>query len=244
MRQIRLFVDTDLAPGSEQVLPAFAAEHAMRALRLRSGDHVILFNGDGHDYPATLTAASKREALVTVDSRLPLDNESPLRLGLAQALARGEKMDLIMQKATELGVTRIVPLQTRRCDVRLDSARAEKRLTHWRGVVISACEQCGRARIPVVEPVQTLRDWTGTLPDAAVKRLMLTPGEGCRARELPDLAQGAVVMAGPEGGLDPHDLATLRSAGFEALNLGPRILRTESAGLTALAALQALFGDI
>ncbi|HET7558220.1 MAG TPA: 16S rRNA (uracil(1498)-N(3))-methyltransferase [Rhodanobacteraceae bacterium] len=243
MRTIRIHVDADLAAGSEIILPAQAAAHVARVLRLRAGDRVSLFNGDGNDYAAELIAATPREARARVLEAQANRSESPLRIVLAQALARGEKMDWIVQKATELGVVEIVPLLTARSEVKLDDNRAPKRQEHWRGVAISACEQSGRARVPAVGAVQSLREWLSALdPDAAATRLALLPEGETRAREL-RIEGSAILAIGPEGGFDEGDSALLRNAGFKGLRLGPRVLRTETAGLAAIAALQALFGD-
>ncbi|MGB5938751.1 MAG: 16S rRNA (uracil(1498)-N(3))-methyltransferase, partial [Rhodanobacter sp.] len=148
MRTIRIHVDQPLAVSAELNLPAQAAEHVARVLRMSPGDPLVLFSGDGHDYAAVILALGKREVTVRIESRQAVRNESPLALTLAQGVARGEKMDLIVQKATELGVVRVVPLLTERSEVKLDAARAEKRLAHWRAVAASACEQSGRARLP------------------------------------------------------------------------------------------------
>ncbi|HET6396529.1 MAG TPA: 16S rRNA (uracil(1498)-N(3))-methyltransferase, partial [Pseudoxanthomonas sp.] len=150
MRLTRCHVDLPLRPGAEFVLPERAASHLARVLRLREGDPCVLFNGDGHDYAARLTAVGKREVRAQVLAATAVENESPLRIVLLQGIARGEKMDLILQKATELGVAAIVPVHGERTEVRLDAERAEKRLAHWRSVVASACEQSGRARVPAL----------------------------------------------------------------------------------------------
>ena len=243
MRIIRIHVDLPLTVGAEWPLPAQAGEHVARVLRLVAGDPLTLFNGDGSDYPATVRSVGKRDVVVRVDTRQALTNESPLPLTLAQGMARGEKMDLIVQKATELGVMRIVPLLTERSEVKLDAARAEKRLAHWRAVAASACEQCGRARLPEITPAQPLAGWLAGLADDGALRLALLP-EGARsARELRFGAAGGLLVIGPEGGLGERDINALTRAGFEGLRLGPRILRTETAGLAAMAALQALHGD-
>lgn len=243
MRTIRIHVDLPLAIGTETALPAQAGEHVARVLRLVAGDPLTLFNGDGDDYTATITSVGKREVLVRVLDRQAVERESPLPLTLAQGVARGEKMDLIVQKATELGVARIVPLLTERAEVKLDAARAEKRLAHWRAVAASACEQCGRARLPEILPTQTLPAWLASLDDAAALRLALLPEATASARDLRPGNAGALLAVGPEGGLGERDVALLGEAGFRGLRLGPRILRTETAGLAALAALQALHGD-
>ena len=246
MRLTRAWVDLPLAPGARIGLPDHAASHLLRVLRLREGDGCVLFNGDGHDYQARIVAVGKRGGEVEVLERRVVDNESPLRITLLQGIARGEKMDLILQKATELGVARIVPVQSERSEVRLDGARLARRIEHWRAVVAAACEQCGRARLPAIEePVGV--GAIGGIAQAAALRLTLDP-QGAHA--LPSLASrmpadgGVAVAIGPEGGWSPRDREQLRAAGYEGLRLGPRILRTETAGLAAIAALQAMYGDL
>lgn len=244
MRTIRIHVELPLAVGLELGLPAQAGEHVARVLRLTAGSPITLFNGDGVDYPAVIQAVGKRDVTVRVEAAQPVDHESPLPLTLAQGVARGEKMDLIVQKATELGVARIVPLLTERSEVKLDPARAEKRLAHWQAVVASACEQSGRARLPTVLPAIPLEHWLRDLAQDGALRLALLPEGTRRAGELRFTPAGGLLVVGPEGGLGNRDTAALSEAGFEGLRLGPRILRTETAGLAALAALQALHGDV
>jgi 16S rRNA (uracil1498-N3)-methyltransferase len=244
MRTIRIHVDQPLAAGSELDLPTQAAEHVARVLRMAPGDPLVLFNGDGCDYQAAILAVGKREVAVRVEQARAVANESPLRLVLAQGVARGEKMDLIVQKATELGVARIVPLLTERSEVKLDAARAEKRLAHWRAVAASACEQSGRARVPALEPTQPLQAWLDGLAGDGALRLALLPEATRQAGALRFSEAGGLLVVGPEGGLGERDVAALDAAGFDGLRLGPRILRTETAGLAALAALQALHGDL
>ncbi|RCS29076.1 16S rRNA (uracil(1498)-N(3))-methyltransferase [Rhodanobacter denitrificans] len=243
MRNIRIHVDLPLAAGVERILPTQAGEHVARVLRMAAGDPLTLFNGDGSDYPATILVVGKREVVVRVDGCHSLANESPLRLTLAQGVARGEKMDLIVQKATELGVIRIVPLLTERAEVKLDATRAEKRLAHWRAVAASACEQSGRARLPEIVQALPLPAWLDGLAADGALRLALLPEAGRSSREVRFGAAGGLLVVGPEGGLGERDVSALTAAGFEGLRLGPRILRTETAGLAALAALQALHGD-
>lgn len=243
MRTIRIHVDQPLNLSEELVLPAQAAEHVGRVLRMTAGDPLKVFNGDGYDYVAVIVALDKRELRIKVDAKLAVQNESPLPLTLAQGVARGEKMDLIVQKATELGAVRIVPLLTERSEVKLDSARADRRLAHWRAVAASACEQCGRARVPDITPTQPLAAWLGGLDDDGALRLALLPDATRSARELRFGTSGGLLVVGPEGGLGERDTSTLSQAGFQGLRLGPRILRTETAGLAAMAALQALHGD-
>lgn len=244
MRIPRIFVPHPLQPGRDVDLPAQAGEHLARVLRLDRGHPLRLFNGDGREYTGEIATLAKRAVGARVLELLPAsDRESPLRITLAQGIARGEKMDWILQKATELGVARIVPLVTDRTEVKLDAERAQKRLAHWHAVLASACEQCGRNRIPEIAEPAKLYDWAAALGDEAGLRLALDPHGDARARELAVHAQ-ATLAVGPEGGLSDHDLTTLAQAGFRGLRLGPRILRTETAGLTAIAALQAIHGDL
>ena len=243
MRAIRLHTELPLAVGAELALPPQAGEHAIRVLRLVEGDPLVLFNGDGSDYHARICAIGKRDVTVQVTSRQPSQNESPLRLILAQGIARGDKMDLIVQKATELGVVGIVPLLTERSEVKLDPVRAQKRLSHWRAVAASACEQCGRARVPEIQPATALSAWLEVLPVDGSLRLALLPEATLACRDLQFAGTGGVLVVGPEGGLGERDITALRNADFTGLRLGPRVLRTETAGMAALASLQALHGD-
>jgi 16S rRNA (uracil1498-N3)-methyltransferase len=244
MREPRLFVDAPLAPGKGLPLPQNAARHAVQVLRLKAGDPVTLFNGDGRQYPARLAAAGPHAASVRVETVETPVNESPLRTTLIQSLARGEKMDWIIQKATELGVTRILPIVSERSEVRLDGNRGEKRLDRWRAVAIAACEQCGRNVIPEIGAPESLQACLAAHPPTGAEvRWVLHPGGTAHLRDTVPMATNAMLAVGPEGGFADNDLAMLRQAGFEALALGPRILRTETAGLAALAALQAAHGD-
>ena len=244
MRLTRVFVDLPLAPGARVVLPESAGVHLVRVLRLHEGDACVLFNGDGHDYDARLLSAGKRGIEAEVHAMRAVDNESPLRLVLLQGIARGEKMDLILQKATELGIAAIMPVFADRTEVRLDGERLEKRVAHWRSVVAAACEQSGRARIPELLAPRGLAETTAAL-DAETLKLTLDPlGEHRFDTLLPVGVAGIVIGIGPEGGWSEKDRLILRAAGFSGLRLGPRVLRTETAGLAAIAALQAKFGDL
>ena len=244
MRLTRVHVAALLAPGNEIALPQSAAAHLSRVLRLGAGDACVLFNGDGPDYAAQIVATGKREVRVLVGAVTAINRESPLRLVLLQGIARGEKMDLILQKATELGVSEVRPLSSQRSEVKLDDARAEKRLAHWQSVVVSACEQSGRAVVPPVGAPGSLAAVLDGLPPGGLRLILDPHGE----LSLPTLtwepAAPVVLAVGPEGGWSPLDRTQLRAAGFQGLRLGPRILRTETAGLAAIAALQARFGDL
>ena len=242
MRLTRSHVAMPLAVGSEVVLPEDAAAHLVRVLRLQPGDACVLFNGDGHDYEARIVAAGKREARADVLSARRVDNEAPLRVTLLQGIARGEKMDWILQKATELGVSRILLVDSERSEVKLDAARAQKRLAHWREVVVAACEQSGRAVVPDVLPPQALAQ---AAPLREGRGLLLDPQGAASLATLGGQAFDACTLAiGPEGGWSPRDRGQLDAAGYEGVRLGPRILRTETAGIAAIAALQALRGDL
>ena len=242
MRLTRSHVDAPLLAGGEITLPDDVAAHLLRVLRLQEGDACVLFNGDGHDYDARVTAIGKREARAQVLAARRIDNESPMRITLLQGIARGEKMDWILQKATELGVARFLPASSDRSEVKLDAQRADKRLAHWRGIVVSACEQSGRAVVPDVVAPQALahaatsRTGRGFILDPSADA-SLASLQGVPLRE-------CTIAIGPEGGWSPRDREHLLAAGFEGLRLGPRVLRTETAGIAAIAALQALCGDL
>ncbi len=243
MRIIRSHVDQPLAVGQRITLPEDSSQHLLRVLRLEPGDAVTLFNGDGHDYTARLLTAAKRGAEAEITGCAPVPRESPLRITLVQGVARGEKMDLVLQKASELGVHGFTPVVTERTEVKLDAERAEKRMAHWRGVVAAACEQSGRAVLPRLVQPTALSSYAGA--ETADIKLVLDPnGDVGLASVAPRPGQSIALVVGPEGGLSERDLATLRAAGFRGLRLGPRILRTETAGLAAVAALQALYGDL
>ncbi|MGV8923805.1 MAG: 16S rRNA (uracil(1498)-N(3))-methyltransferase [Thermomonas sp.] len=244
MRMTRVHVELPLADGIEIELPENAANHLVRVLRLGMGDACVLFNGDGHDYPARLVEVGKRMVRVEVGPGIAIDNESSLRLILLQGVARGEKMDLVLQKATELGVASLHPLYSQRSEVRLDGARADKRLAHWRGVVVSACEQCGRARVPGVAMPLPLAQTLEVLPKDGL-RLILDPDATASLSQLTlDPSQPVYLAVGPEGGWSPQDIEQSGAAGFNGVRLGPRVLRTETAGIAAIAALQVLHGDL
>lgn len=244
MRIPRVFTDQPLLAGREVLLPEQAGEHVVRVLRLERGHPLILFNGDGRECDARLATLAKRAVSAEIVGVREVDREAPLRLTLAQGIARGEKMDWILQKATELGVFRIVPLVTERTEVKLDEDRAERRLAHWASVIAGACEQCGRNRLPLLEPPQRLDRWLGTLGNDAAIRLALLPEGETSVRQLPQMDNGALLVVGPEGGFSQHDTTLLAQGRFLGLRLGPRILRTETAGIAALAALQAVHGDL
>ncbi|HNR92715.1 MAG TPA: 16S rRNA (uracil(1498)-N(3))-methyltransferase [Dokdonella sp.] len=244
MRIPRICVFDPLTTGMELALPEQAGEHLARVLRLERGHPLVLFNGDGREYRAEIAQLAKRAVTARVlGENAVVDRESPLALTLVQGIARGEKMDLILQKATELGVARIVPVITDRTEVKLDAERTGRRLAHWQAVIAGACEQCGRSILPMLDPPQRLVHWAGELGNAGGLRLALDPDGEATPRSLASF-DAAMLVVGPEGGLSDNDMTVLDEAGFTGLRLGPRILRTETAGLAAIAALQALYGDL
>jgi 16S rRNA (uracil1498-N3)-methyltransferase len=246
MRIPRGYHDGDLTPGAEIVLDDTLANHLTRVLRLRAGDPVQLFDGRGHEVRAVLAVLDRKRTTARVEADVAAVAESPLRLTLAQGICRGEKMDLVLQKATELGVHAILPLLTERTEVRLDAEREAKRMAHWRQVIASACEQCGRATLPRLDAPMALPHWLAALrgaEDPGDMKLILDPGGALDLRALVP-AESMTLAVGPEGGFAEAEVALMQRAGFAGLRLGPRILRTETAGLAAIAALQARFGDL
>jgi 16S rRNA (uracil1498-N3)-methyltransferase len=242
MRLTRVYVDQELAPGRIVELPESTASHLARVLRARSGDPLIVFCGDGREYQGAVETVRGARVTAAIGNGTPVDRESPLAVTLVQCVPRGDRMDFIVQKATELGVTRIVPVLSQRSVVRLDPSQAESKAAHWRGVALNACEQCGRNRLPAVAPPVALLDYLGE-PAGAAPRLLLDPDT--HPQSVAPLIEGGVEIAiGPEGGFAPEEFEAFRIAGFVRLGLGPRILRTETAAIAALAWLQTRFGDM
>ncbi|MCL2636251.1 MAG: 16S rRNA (uracil(1498)-N(3))-methyltransferase [Betaproteobacteria bacterium] len=237
----RFYCREALAPGARVELPAPVARHAVRVLRLSPGAAMILFDGRGGEYLAHIERIERDRVLAELADWRDIERESPLAVTLVQALQAGEKMDFTIQKAVELGVRDIVPVTSRRSLLRLAGERAGKRVAHWQGVAAAACEQCGRNQVPLVAPLEKLENWLAR-PAGGALRLMLAPDAERTLAELP--AAGRIqLLIGAEGGLDPQEVAAAGQAGFQAVRLGPRVLRTETAGLAALAALQLLWGD-
>jgi 16S rRNA (uracil1498-N3)-methyltransferase len=236
-----VYVDAVLGEGIRLELPPAAGVHLAKVLRVRSGDELVVFCGDGFEYPASVESVRGNRVAVAIGEARALDRESPLAVTLVQCMARADRMDVIVQKATELGVARIVPVQSRRGVVRLDAAQAESKAAHWRAIVVNACEQCGRNRLPAVEAPRRLLDYLGALP-AGGERLLLEPGAA--ARHAAPIGGEVTVAIGPEGGLDEEEIAAFRLAGFQTMRLGPRVLRTETAAIAALAYLQGRYGDL
>lgn len=238
----RLYCPAKLAPGAHLPLPAGAAHHAARVLRMQAGDDIILFNGDGQDYPAEIQRVTRDAVFARVRACAAVARESPLHVTLAQAISAGERMDFTLQKAVELGVGAIQPLAAERSVVKLAGERAEKRRTHWQNVVIAACEQSGRAVVPQVAAARPLLPWLSEPQDYPVK-LMLSPDAAQTLHDLPPPRGPVAMLIGCEGGFASQERAAALQAGYLPVRLGARVLRTETAALAALAALQTLWGD-
>jgi 16S rRNA (uracil1498-N3)-methyltransferase len=245
MRVTRLHTDQPLAPDSRITLEGAPANHIRRVLRLAPGDALTLFNGRGGEYAARVEGLRKDTVLVAVGEHRLVERESPLAITLAQGVSRGERMDLVVQKATELGVTRIVPVLTERTVVRLDAAHADSKMRHWQAIAVGACEQCGRNSVPEIPLPQALPDLLRSLAsrDLPIARIVLSPEGDLRVRDL-DGSHGLMLLIGPEGGLSEAEHHAAADAGFRALRLGPRVLRTETAAIASLAAIQQQLGDL
>ncbi|MHB0990561.1 MAG: 16S rRNA (uracil(1498)-N(3))-methyltransferase [Burkholderiales bacterium] len=224
-------------------LPAQAAHHAMRVLRMARGDDLVLFDGSGREWRATVARIDKREVVVSVTACCAVSRESPLSIVLVQGISSGERMDYTLQKAVELGVTRIQPVACGRSVVKLVGERAEKRREHWQNLVAAACEQCGRNIVPEVAPVMGLKSWL-SLPSGPRSGIIFAPAATETLHTLTKPQTEIAILAGPEGGFTDDEYRQAADAGFVAVRLGPRILRTETAALAALGAMQVLWGDI
>lgn len=243
MRVTRVHVPGPLAVGLPCTLQGDAANHIARVLRLAVGDALTLFDGEGGEYAGRIQAIAKGTVLVEVGERCAVERESPLSLTLAQGVSRGERMDWVVQKAAELGVSRLVPVLTERSVVRLDARQALSKQRHWQGIAIAACEQCGRDRVPeVAVPVPLPELLHGLAPGGS--RLLLSPEGTATIAGLDPLQASLTVLIGPEGGLSEGEQRAAHTQGFQALRLGPRVLRTETAAVAALAVLQHRFGDL
>jgi 16S rRNA (uracil1498-N3)-methyltransferase len=242
MRLTRVHVPVALAPEARHVIEGTAAAHIVRVLRLRVGDSLTAFDGCGGEYPARIAAFGKGTVVIQAGAHQAIERESLLGVTLVQGISRGERMDWVMQKATELGVRRIVPLVTARTVVRLDERQIDNRLRHWRAIVIGACEQCGRNRVPEVTAPAALEQYLAT--PSGERRLMLSPSGALRVQELDRSVAALALLVGPEGGLSEAEQHQAHAAGFAALRLGPRVLRTETAAIAALTALQVQLGDL
>ncbi|MCB1705797.1 MAG: 16S rRNA (uracil(1498)-N(3))-methyltransferase [Halioglobus sp.] len=241
MRTTRIHTTQRLGPGAVVLLEPEPSRHLARALRLGVGDTLTLFDGRGGEYPAEITAVDKKQVQVVTGEHVQCERESPLDIHLGIAVSRGDRMDWVVQKATELGVTALTPLLTEHTGVKLSGERAGKKIQHWQQIAISACEQCGRNRPPVVHALQAQSQWLAST--SAEQKFVLHHRATAHAHA--GLAPTSIaLLVGPEGGLSEAEISAAEQAGFAALRLGPRVLRTETAPLAAIAILQSHWGDM
>jgi 16S rRNA (uracil1498-N3)-methyltransferase len=243
MRLTRVFVEGPLAKDAEIELPPAGSYHVGRVLRLRPRAPLLVFDGSGGDWRAEIVSVTGNNVVVRLENHLPGTPESPLRITLVQGISRSERMDWTLQKAVELGACAIVPVLTGRSVVRLDERQAARRREHWHGIIVSACEQCGRNRIPEIKAPMPLRDYLAeTRREGA--RFVLAPAAPVSLANRASVPARIELLVGPEGGLDDAEVAAAQNAGFVPVRLGPRVLRTETASVVALSVLQALWGDL
>jgi 16S rRNA (uracil1498-N3)-methyltransferase len=242
LRLTRVYLDAELIPGTVVELPPGTAAHLVKVLRARNGDDLVLFDGSGREFAGSIEGVRGSRVAAQVGQGLEVDRESPLAITLVQCVPRGDRMDFIVQKATEIGVARIVPVLSQRSVVHLDREQSDSKIAHWRAVAVSACEQCGRNRLPQLDAPQALIKYLGESQPRAV-RLVLEPELSGRNPSL-SLVEAAEIAIGPEGGFAADELEAFRVAKFSPVTLGPRILRTETAAIAAVAWLQASFGDM
>ena len=245
MRLPRLYVDRPLVPGASLDLPDAAARHLVQVLRVAVGAPLLVFNGDGRDYAARVTRAGRQGAALAIESAGGEEPHPPLAIRLALGISKGDRMDYAIQKSVELGVAAIAPLFTQRSVVQLQGERLTRRMEHWQGIVTGACEQSGRRRLPRLEPAAALAEWLAeSLAEVGAGGLLLDPEAPQALAALPPPPGPVTLLVGPEGGLSPGERDLARTHGFRGVRLGPRILRTETAPLAAIAVIQALWGDL
>jgi len=238
----RFYTERSLSPGQNVILEEATSHHLLRVLRLKAGESLLLFNGDGKEYQAVLKESANKQARILVENSRQPERESKLHITLGQAISRGERMDFVLQKSVELGVESIAPLWTKRSQVQLSGKRLEKRLSHWRGVIRSACEQSGRVCLPKLHNPAKLPDWHSINRKQSLQ-LVLDPAASLQLSDLIP-AREIRILIGPEGGLEGEEISMAEESGFKRIRLGPRILRTETAALATVAAVQALWGDL
>lgn len=247
MRNPRIYQAQAFEVGQTQALSDDAFGHTVRVLRLKDGDEITLFNGVAeqqgyYEYQAKLCNVGKKRADIEILAKNIVENESPLNIHLGQGISRGDRMDFTLQKSVELGVNTITPIFTERCGVKLSGERLEKKHEQWQKIVISACEQSGRCAVPIVAPPIYLDDWLQQ--DSSALKLNLHPRAQHSIMNLPIENNRVRLLIGPEGGLSNDEISSANSAGFHDVLLGPRVLRTETAALTAITALQCRYGDL
>ncbi len=240
----RLFVSSALSNGVELELDGDRAKYLGKVLRARVGDTLTIFNGDGPEWPATITSISKSSINLALGMSIDPGTESPLKIHLVQGISRGDRMDFVVQKATELGVKRITPVLTEYGVVKLKSDRAEKRRDHWQKIANSACEQSGRTRQPLIDMPMPLKNWFGSKPPKVDAEVILVPNAAAPLALIPPPETKICVLIGPEGGFSETEYGDAEVSGFQAVSLGPRVLRTESAAIATLSVLQSMWGDL
>ena len=237
----RFYLPTALAPHTTLNLPDNIIRH-IHVLRLNAGDSITLFNGTGNDFDATLQEIGKRHAQCHITAQRQPENESRLQITLIQAISSGERMDFTLQKSVELGVRAICPIISERCVVRLSGERADKRVQRWQDIAIAACEQSGRSIVPTVQPIVSFADYLRQMPRHEL-HLMMSLHRATTLRDIAPAPQSLRLMIGPEGGWTPAEEQTALAAGVQTITLGKRVLRTETAAMAAMAAMQVLWGD-
>lgn len=242
MRIPRFFFHGDLIIDSNIELPSELAHYMANVLRLKVGTPIVLFNGNGSDYPAEIVDIQKRKASVLINAQISLCVESPLHLHLGQGVSKGDRMDIALQKAVELGVTEITPVITENCNVKLDEERWQKKHIAWQKLIISACEQSQRNVIPTLHRAANIQQWLGQ--SSSLNKIILAPGSKTYLSGLARPQKGFRLLIGPEGGLSEQEVYTAQQVGYTAVNIGSRILRTETAAIASLSILQALHGDL
>ncbi|MBK0395082.1 16S rRNA (uracil(1498)-N(3))-methyltransferase [Kingella bonacorsii] len=236
----RFYLPAPLAPHTTFSLPDNIVRH-IHVLRLNTGDNITLFNGTGSDFDATLQEIGKRHAECHITAQRQPENESALNITLVQAVSSGERMDFTLQKSVELGVRAIQPIISERCVVRLSGERADKRVQRWQDIVIAACEQSGRSIVPTVQPIVSFSDYLRQMPPEL--HLMMSLRRATTLRDITPAPQTLRLMIGPEGGWTPAEEQAALAAGVQTITLGKRVLRTETAAMAAMAAMQVLWGD-
>lgn len=241
MRIPRIFQKTPLKEGIEVTLDEEASHHISRVLRMPEGANIIIFNGEGGEYQAIIVKNDKHHTHIKTQQFIYQYVPSPLKIHLGQVMSRGDKMDFTIQKAVELGVNEITPLISSHCEVKLSGERADKKQAHWENIIINACEQCGRTDLPILNKIQSLHDWMPSLSSSI--KLMCHPNGAARFKDL-RIENEVSLLIGPEGGFSENEIELAKTTQFNVVQLGPRVLRTETAGLTIISILQGLFGDI
>lgn len=244
MSKTRLFIEGPIAAGTDITLHGDRARYISRVLRLRPNDEVTLFDGHGSEFRASIRVAGKDTVGAAIEEEIARSTESPLAITLLQGISRGDRMDYVIQKATELGVSRVTPVHTEFSVVKLDEKRAAKRMQHWRNVATSACEQCGRNDLPQIDAPVTLREILGAYQEESNAKIIMQPGATATLASVDIGDAGPVVLIGSEGGFSEQEYEHAAIAGFRSIGFGPRILRTETAAVAVVTALQVLHGDL